>query len=73
MKAGDVILIDRFREAGPAINRRSRKFTREYKAPIGSRFVVLLLGVGHDDGPALDPNQVLNDLGWTFSEEADDG
>ena len=71
--AGEVKLIDKFREAGPAINKRSRRFTRDYKAPPGSRFVVLFLGLSRDDDEAPpDANQLLNDLGWTFSEEADD-
>ena len=66
MKIGDVIETTSFTAlAGqkPRINR----FT--FKAPKGSRFVLLVLGMQADKNPPIDLKEALESLGWRLASE----
>ncbi len=66
MKNGDVIRTTYFQHHGPVA-------TASYKAPKGSAFVLVLLGIENKDGSEpLDPIQALQDLGYQLPDKEND-
>ena len=63
MRRGDVVSAKNIRAV-------MGKGWMEFKAPKGSRFVFIMLGVETDESP-LDPTEALHALGWVVEPELD--
>jgi len=72
MEIGDIVRTTAFNDH---FNNSETKGYISYKAPKGKMFVLMLLGMepGENGTEHLDPEKILNEMGWTFTEEKPEG
>jgi hypothetical protein len=66
MEIGDVVRTKEFKNH--FINSDGKGWV-QYKAPNGKRFVLMILGIepGKNGNEFLNPEKILNDMGWIYS------
>ena len=69
MKAGDVILVDKFRAI---VNGVGVKGKSDYASDNNRHFIFLMLGLSNNDTIEKNPGDILNELGWFYKETDDD-